>query len=348
MPVTTEASRILEERRDAIADRVTHLYFEARPQLEARWKGARQRCTEDNRHHIDYLCEALSFGRPNLFSDYAAWTATLLARLNIPGEALAFNFELLQTTLAAELEGADRALAVQYVAEAIAKIKVTPPDVPSCVEGGGALDALSREYLDTLLKGQRHAAGNLILAAIDAGTSIKDIYLFVFQRALREVGRLWQSNRIGVAQEHYCTACTQAIMSQLYPRIFSGERNGHRLVATCVGGDLHEIGVRMVTDFFEIEGWDTYYLGANTPITGTLQQVAERAPHVLAISATMPTHLKAVAELIAATREAGNPPWILVGGAPFNSHQDLWKDVGADGYACDAAAALSTVAGWIA
>ena len=59
------ASRVLKERREAIASRLTALYFEARPQLERRWKGARQKCAEDNRYHIDYLCEALAFGRPD-------------------------------------------------------------------------------------------------------------------------------------------------------------------------------------------------------------------------------------------------------------------------------------------
>jgi methanogenic corrinoid protein MtbC1 len=137
-------------------------------------------------------------------------------------------------------------------------------------------------------------------------------------------------------------------MSQFYPRIFSSKRNGRRLVSAAVSGDLHEIGVRMVSDFFEMEGWDTFYLGASTPITGVLQQVAERTPHVLAISATMSFHVHAVADLIAAARGAGKPPRILVGGAPFNSTPGLWEDVGADGFARDAAEAVAVAKGWCA
>jgi methanogenic corrinoid protein MtbC1 len=340
------ASRILKERREAIAERVTRLYFEAHPQLEQRWKGARQKCTEDNRYHLDYLCEALSFGQPALFTEYAVWAAALLPRLNIPGEALAFNLNLLRTALASELDGAGGELASQYLDAALAKIGDCAPVRPSLIEGTGPLDVLAREYLAALLRGERHTAGGLILAAADSGTSVQNIYLSVFQRVQREVGRLWQSNQIGIAQEHYCTACTQSIMSQLYPRIFSTEKNGRRLVAASVGGDLHEIGARMVADFFEMDGWDTFFLGANTPISGTLQQVAERAPHVLAISATMSFHVQAVADLIAATRAAGNSPRILVGGAPFNTLPGLWKDVGADGCAPDAAGAITVAGEW--
>lgn len=345
-PEGLAASRILKERRQAIAERVTGLYFEARPQLEQRWKEARKKCAEDNRYHLDYLSEALAFGQPALFTEYAAWAASLLASLNIPCEALAFNLELLRTALASELEGAGGALASRYLDAALAQIASDVPEVPGHIVGTAPVDVLARDYLAALLRGERHAADRLILAAADGGTSVKDLYLLVFQRVLREVGRLWQSNHIGVAQEHYCTACIQSIMSQLYPRIFSAERRGRRLVVACVGGDLHEIGGRMVADFFEMEGWDTFFLGANTPISGTLQQVAERAPDVLAISATMPFHLQAVADLIAAARAAGNPPRILVGGAAFSSAPDLWEDIGADGYARDATEAIAVGKGW--
>ena len=323
------ASQILRERRDGIAERVTSLYFEARPQLEQRWKGARKKCTEDNRLHLDYLCEALTFGQPALFSEYAAWTAVLLAQLNIPGEALGFNLGVLQTTLASELDGVGGALASQYLDSALAKIKNTLPEAPGHLDGDRPSDVLARCYLAALLRGERHTASRLVLAAADSGTPVKKIYLLVFQRVQHELGRLWQSNRIGVAQEHYCTACTQSIMAQFYPRIFSAERNGRRLVATCVGGDLHEIGPRMVADFFEMEGWDTFFLGANTPISGTLQQVAERRPHVLGVSATLSLHIQAVADLIAAVRAAGNPPQILVGGGPLQfaaqSLEGCWR-----------------------
>lgn len=231
---------------------------------------------------------------------------------------------------------------------ALAKIENTLPDLPSYIEGAGWSDVLAREYLAVLLRGERHAASSLILAAVDGGASVKDIYLLVFQRVQYEVGRLWRLNHISVIQEHYCTACTQSIMSQFYPRIFSTNKNGRRLVATCVGGDLHEIGARMVADFFEMAGWDTLFLGASTPVAHILQQVAGRAPHVLAVSATMSSHIQAVSNLIVTVRAAGDRPRILVGGAAFNSVPGLWKDVGADGYAHDAAEATAVAGGWSA
>jgi methanogenic corrinoid protein MtbC1 len=145
-----------------------------------------------------------------------------------------------------------------------------------------------------------------------------------------------------VAQEHYCTAATQLIMSQLYPHIFAGERNGRRLVAACVGEELHELGIRMVADFFEMEGWDTYYLGANAPTASILDSLDEYDADLLALSTTILSHVAQIREIIEQVhhRERGNGVKILVGGYPFNVSPELWRKVGADGYAVDAQEAI--------
>jgi methanogenic corrinoid protein MtbC1 len=105
-----------------------------------------------------------------------------------------------------------------------------------------------------------------------------------------------------------------------------------------VSGDLHEIGMRMVADFFEIEGWSTFYLGANVPAAGVIRTLRDRRADVLAVSATMPFHVRAVAELIAGVRasEVGDRVKILVGGYPFLVDPELWRSVGADAMARDA------------
>jgi MerR family transcriptional regulator, light-induced transcriptional regulator len=182
----------------------------------------------------------------------------------------------------------------------------------------------------------------MILQAVEEGVGVQEIYMQVFQRTQREIGLMWQTGRISVAQEHYCTAATQMVMSQLYPYIFSGKDKQRRMVAACVGGELHELGARMVADFFEMEGWDTHFLGANTPLESILRTVQERQAHVLAVSATMTFHIPRVTEIIRAMRAQDDfaNTRILVGGYTFNLAPHLWKRIGADGYAADAATAL--------
>ena len=179
---------------------------------------------------------------------------------------------------------------------------------------------LSTHYLEALLAGERRVASRLVLDAVDQGTSVKDIYINVFQRSQDEIGRLWFTNRVSVAQEHFCSAATQMIMSQLYPHIFATEKIGRRLVVACVGGELHEIGARMVADFCEMDGWDTYYLGANAPATSIVEAVETGEWTFQGLSATMPFHRKPLREIIARVREsrAVKGIKILVGGYALN------------------------------
>jgi signal transduction histidine kinase len=216
-------------------------------------------------------------------------------------------------------------------------------DVPPGISDGEPLGGMARRYMDLLLAGDRRSASRMITEAAASGLGVRDIYVHVFQRTQHEIGRLWQMDRISIAQEHYCTASTQLIMGQLYPYVFSTDRRGLKLVAASVGQELHELGIRMVSDFLEMEGWDTYYLGANVPTPSLVATVEQQKPNLLAISATMNSHVSAVVDLIRAVRSAaaGTGLKIMVGGRPFNMDPALWETVGADGHAVDAGQAVA-------
>jgi methanogenic corrinoid protein MtbC1 len=207
----------------------------------------------------------------------------------------------------------------------------------------GQLGREANNYLRSLLKADRITASKVVHDLIERGTDIKEIYIAIFQASQHEIGRLWQSNQINVAQEHYCTAATQVIMSQLYPFVFRTPKSGHRMVAACVNGEMHELGIRMVADFFEMEGWDTYYLGANTPVKSLLESLSQFKAEILCISATINFNINALSELITAVRQSADTSKIkiLAGGRPFIVAPDLWWKMGADGYAIDAREAIA-------
>lgn len=165
----------------------------------------------------------------------------MLSAYNVRPEDLKRNLETLEEAVR-EIVPEPNA-ATQILAEALARFDALPLEQESFIATAGGLSGLAKAYLDALLGGHRQLAGKLVLEAVRSGTNVRNIYLDVFQATQREVGRLWQSNRINVAQEHYCTAATQLVMAQLYPWVFAAERNGRSMVATCVSGDLHELGV---------------------------------------------------------------------------------------------------------
>jgi MerR family transcriptional regulator, light-induced transcriptional regulator len=202
------------------------------------------------------------------------------------------------------------------------------------------------EYVYSLLHGDKNRAYSTIMTAVEDDIPVKDLYLHFFQPGLYEIGRLWQLNQISVAQEHYFTAATELIMSQLYPRIFNEKRNGKRMVSTAVGGNLHEVGIRMVSDLFEMDGWDTYFIGSGCPVEELIREITHQNADLLVLSVTMATLLDESQELIQIVKQDSrcrNIP-VLVGGRAFDDNDEIWKEVGADGYTAhiDDAPAMAT------
>jgi methanogenic corrinoid protein MtbC1 len=200
-------------------------------------------------------------------------------------------------------------------------------------------DEVRARYLDAILQGSRREAFGVIELARAEGLGIRPLYLEVFQPAMREVGRLWQENRITVADEHLATAITQAAMSRLYDELFrASPQPGPLLVAACADQERHELGLRMICDVLEMEGWDTVFLGASVPVEDLVQMVRARRPQVVALSASIAPHVGRVRDAIRAIRQAEpeSVPLIAVGGRAFVDDPALAERLGADLTAKDA------------
>ncbi len=340
MDAAAPASALLAAKT-AIIDRVMTEDYARHPELAARY-GERGRAfyQRDCGHHLDFLAEAAAHAAPALFSDYIAWASTMLAARGVRVADLAENLRLLQWAIREQFPGADGAAMTAPIEAAVAQLPQEPATPPSFIAGDQPHDALAQQFLDLLLLRERRAAADLVATAVTRdGLPLQRLYLDVFQRSQREIGRLWQLNRIGVADEHFATAATMALMNRFFPQFATaGAGAGPRAVCCCVEGDLHELGLRMVADFLEMGGWDCDYLGANTPRADLLRSLASDPPRLVALSATMTFHVGAVAELIRQLRAqpetAGLP--VLVGGRPFLVEDTLWRKIGADAFAHDA------------
>jgi methanogenic corrinoid protein MtbC1 len=291
---------------------------------------------------LSFLAESIWAGKPVLFEEFILWLKTFLTSVRVPMKDVAESLELIRNRINM-ICSPEEIMLINSTFDRAINILITENRKLSIPALDNHLSPLANSYMDNILSGNRAGSLSLILNEVKTGLSIKEIYLQVFQPVQYEIGRLWQTNKISVAQEHYCTGATQLVMAQLYPFLFTGKKKSRKMVTACVSGELHEMGARMVTDFFEMEGWDTYYLGANMPIDGVIRFISDVKPQCLAISATMTFHLSAVEEMISRIRlspDISPDLKIMTGGYPFKVVEGLWKTVGADGYAINATEAV--------
>ena len=191
-------------------------------------------------------------------------------------------------------------------------------------EYGGIASALQQKYLTEILAGKRKTALELIMDAYRSGYPIPGIYMDVFQEALYEIGRLWETNRITVADEHMGTAITQYVMSNLYQHLESSNKQRGRLVMTGVQGELHQVGANMVSDVLEADGWDVIFLGTNVPTEGVIESIRQHRADLFGISSTMFFNIPKVIRLVEATRrEFGDSVRIMLGGGAFRTLNEL-------------------------
>ncbi len=199
----------------------------------------------------------------------------------------------------------------------------------------------AKKYLDSLLEGNQAVARKVILDSLGKRVPIQEIYSTIFEAVLHEVGRLWETGRIDVFQEHFISAMTETYMAMLSER-FPSPTLPRTAIGVACGGEMHQIGVRMVLDFLGLAGWHTRFLGTNLPTQSFISALADSPVDLVAISVTMAYNRNQAADLIRAIREApaARQTRILIGGRALNQEPEQWSRLKADGYAKDASEAV--------
>lgn len=180
---------------------------------------------------------------------------------------------------------------------------------------------LRDRYLRAQLAGDRREAMRLVVDdGIATGMRFTDLLVNVIQAAQDEIGRLWQQNRVTVAQEHMASAISQLALAALFERATPEPRLGKRLLLACVEGELHDLPARIVADALELGGFDVRFLGANTPHDDLVAMVVAERPDLVGLSVTMNFNVPALRTAVARLRAAVPEIPIFIGG-----HATRWS-----------------------
>lgn len=197
--------------------------------------------------------------------------------------------------------------------------------------------SLCASYLQAQLGGNRREALRLIVEeGLKRGLSCLDIHK-VIQQAQSEIGRLWQEDRITIAQEHMATAISQVVLSHVYQYADAPRSNGKKVLVACVEGELHDFPARLGADALDLAGFEVRYLGASVPHESLVAMVVTHQPDLLVLSVTMTFNVPALREAVRRVRARYPGVPIAVGGGACSWQPGLAAEVDAQAEGSDAA-----------
>lgn len=176
------------------------------------------------------------------------------------------------------------------------------------------------DFYNNLTEGNKDKCAEIVKNLLDEGIDLKEIYVELFQKALYRIGKLWDHNEITIPEEHMATQIIETLISKFIPEIRTV--NNKKVVVTCIDKEFHEIGAKMVSHIFELNGWKTYYLGASVPLRELTKFINSADPEVIALSWSLYLNLGRFLEVVDTLTKLYPTKKILVGGQALEENSD--------------------------
>ena len=191
---------------------------------------------------------------------------------------------------------------------------------------------------DALIKGDRDTVTKLTTAALDEGVGPKEVLEQGLIAGMNVIGKRFKANEIYVPEVLIAARAMHAGMDVLQPKLVeAGVEPIATVVLGTVKGDLHDIGKNLVGMMLTGAGLKVVDVGTDVSPEKFVEACKESGAAVCAMSALLTTTMPQMSDVVKALKDAGASTKSIIGGAPVT--QNYADEIGADGYAPDAASA---------
>ena len=197
-----------------------------------------------------------------------------------------------------------------------------------------SLNAIS----EALQKGKADEVKNLVTQALEEKTDAKKVLEEGLIAGMDIIGGRFKRNEIYIPEVLIAARAMHAGMSVLEPILVeSGVKMIGKLAIGTVKGDLHDIGKNLVAMMYKGAGFDIMDLGVDVAAEKFVQATDDGAD-IVGLSALLTTTMVQMKNVLESLKEKGSKAKAIIGGAPVT--QNYCDEIGADGYAADAATAV--------
>ena len=198
-----------------------------------------------------------------------------------------------------------------------------------------------KQIVDNLIKGKTPEVKELTQKALDEGVGVEKILNEGLVAGMNVVGAKFKANEFYVPEVLIAARAMKAGMEILRPILAEKDiKSRGTIVLGTAKGDLHDIGKNLVGMMLEGAGFEVIDLGIDVAPEKFVQTAKEKKAHLIGVSALLTTTMVGMKDVIKALKEASldSKVKVMIGGAPLT--QSYADEIGADGYAPDAASAV--------
>ena len=200
--------------------------------------------------------------------------------------------------------------------------------------------SILEQISENLIKGKANEVKELVQKALDEGLDAGEVLNNGLLAGMGIVGERFKKNEVYVPEVLIAARAMKAGTEVLKPLLAeSGVKPTGIVVLGTVKGDLHDIGKNLVGMMLEGGGFQVVDLGTDVPSEKFVEAARENNAQVIGTSALLTTTMTAMKEVVDSlnSSDLGGKVKIMIGGAPVT--QAFCDEIGADGYAPDAASA---------
>lgn len=322
---------LLRSSARAYANATLHTLHAARPSLvDTALPVTFAHPVDDLEVRLLQIAASVSVDRVELLHDVLAWYKVAFHHRDVPDEYLPATLQAIEKTLEREMPRESFALVRRHITAAAEGLGDAPTDIPSHLSMDAPHGETAMRFLLANFENRGEDALDYVRNAIKDGVPVQDVHDHILRPAQAEAGRMWLMAEIPIADEHYGTAIVERALSLLQEAIPRPDRRAKVVMTMGVAGNLHDLGLRMIGQRLQIEGYQVHHLGPNMPASDLAWSLQDRKVDLIAMSASMLLHLHGVRDAVEQIRgvcrtlygdEAARP--ILLGGHPFGVVKDL-------------------------
>ena len=199
----------------------------------------------------------------------------------------------------------------------------------------------AEKFYLAISQGKMEDVKKLTQEALDGGEKAEAVLKEGLLPAMEQIGVKFKNNEIYIPEVLIAARAMHSGMAILKPILSkSTATKSVKVIVGTVKGDLHDIGKNLVVMMLEGGGFDVVDLGIDVSPDKFVEAIKNHQPQVVGMSALLTTTMREMKTTLEAIQEAGLRKQVkaMIGGAPVTDRYA--KEIGADGYAPDAASAV--------